>query len=211
MLPNIEGFTHASSLDLHISYYIINLYTGFKQLYTIFIPWGKYEHQKLSIGICNSPNIFQENISKLFKGFNMLCTYLDNILVITKIYFLDHLENLEKVLHKFAEVGLILNTEKSFFGHIENEYLGFWDNKNDAETLLSKVDYIKEIYAPTKVCDVCWFVGIFIYYRDMCRRRENTLSPKTKLWPTKAEFKWSGEKQNNLITMMKIFVRHVLL
>ena len=36
------------------------------------------------MGVCNSPNIFQEYIYKIFEGFDMLGAYIDNILVITK-------------------------------------------------------------------------------------------------------------------------------
>ena len=41
---NIEGFTNASSLELKISYYNINLSPGAKNIYTIVLPRGvKYE------------------------------------------------------------------------------------------------------------------------------------------------------------------------
>ena len=64
---------------------------GAKQLCNIVIPWGKYEYQKLPMGVCNSPNIFQEKISKLFEGLYMMRAYIDYVLVITKNYFKDHI------------------------------------------------------------------------------------------------------------------------
>ena len=72
MLLDPEGFTYASSLDLNMGYYHIELSPGSKQLYTIVLPWGKYYYQNLPIGVCNSPDIFQENISKLFYSFDMV-------------------------------------------------------------------------------------------------------------------------------------------
>ena len=33
---------------------------GENQLYKIVLPWGKFEHQKLPMGVCNIPNIFKE-------------------------------------------------------------------------------------------------------------------------------------------------------
>ena len=62
MIIKLEGFTHASSLDLSMGYYHIKLSLGAKQICTILLPWGKYEYQKLPMGVCNSPNIFQEKI-----------------------------------------------------------------------------------------------------------------------------------------------------
>ena len=34
--------------------------------------------------VCNSPDIFQENISELFDGFDMVRAYIDDVLVRTK-------------------------------------------------------------------------------------------------------------------------------
>ena len=36
------------------------------------------------MGVCNSFDILQEKISKLFEGFNMVRAYIDNVLTITK-------------------------------------------------------------------------------------------------------------------------------
>ena len=72
MLIKLEGFTYTYYLDLNTGYYHIELSPGDKQFSTIVIPWEKDEYQKLPMGVCNSPGIFQENISKLFKGFDMV-------------------------------------------------------------------------------------------------------------------------------------------
>jgi hypothetical protein len=39
-----------------------------KQLCKIVLPFGKYEYQRLPMGLCNSPDIFQEKISELMLG-----------------------------------------------------------------------------------------------------------------------------------------------
>ena len=62
MLLNLEGLTYASYWDLNMGYYHIELSLGAKQICTIVLPWGKYKYQKLHMGICNSSDIFQENI-----------------------------------------------------------------------------------------------------------------------------------------------------
>ena len=76
MLLKLEGFIYASSLDLNMGYYNIELTPGAKKLCTIVLLWGKYEYQKLHMGVCNSPNIFQEKVSKLFEGFDMVRAYI---------------------------------------------------------------------------------------------------------------------------------------
>ena len=66
LLLKLEGFQHAISLDLYMGYYHIELMPFSKRLCTIVMPWGKYKYQCLPMGLCNSPNIFQEHMFELF-------------------------------------------------------------------------------------------------------------------------------------------------
>ena len=67
-----------------MGYYNLELYPISKKIFTIVTLWVKCEYQKLLTGVCNIPNIFQENIPELLEGFDMVQAYIDNILVITK-------------------------------------------------------------------------------------------------------------------------------
>ena len=64
------------------------------------------------MGVCNIPNIFQQNISKPFNGLDMVCTFIEDILVITKNDFTEHLKALDRVLQRHLEVVLKVNTRK---------------------------------------------------------------------------------------------------
>ena len=77
------------------------------------------------MGVCSSPDIFQEKIYELFECFDMVRAYIDDVLVITKNTFKDHIKSLDRVLQRLEEAGLKVNVEKYFFGKIETEYLGF--------------------------------------------------------------------------------------
>jgi len=68
MLLNLEGFQWATSLDLNMGYYHIRLDPSSKELCTIVLPFGKYEYQAIPMGLCNSPDIFQEKMSELMDG-----------------------------------------------------------------------------------------------------------------------------------------------
>ena len=108
-----------------MGYYHIELSPVYKHLCMILIPWGKYEYQKLPMGVCNSPDIFQEKISELYDGFDMVHAYIDDVLVIPKDNLEDHLKDLDRVLQRLAEAGLKVSAEKSFLGRTETEYIGF--------------------------------------------------------------------------------------
>ena len=77
------------------------------------------------MGICNSLDIFQEKISELFDGFDMVRVYIDDVLVTTKNNLEDILKALRRGLKIIAEAGLKLDAEKYLFGKTETEYLGF--------------------------------------------------------------------------------------
>ena len=54
------------------------------------------------MGVYNSPNIFQENISKIFGGLYMVRAYIDYVLAITKNNLEDHLKSFDMVLQILA-------------------------------------------------------------------------------------------------------------
>ena len=62
------------------------------------MPWGKYSYMRLPMGIAGSPDIFQEKMSDLMRALIYVRTYLDDLLVITKGAFEDHLVKTKEVL-----------------------------------------------------------------------------------------------------------------
>ena len=63
----IEKLTQRIPIQ-NTGYYHIELSAKSKELSTIVTQWGKYEYQRLPMGLCNSPDIFQEKMSELFIG-----------------------------------------------------------------------------------------------------------------------------------------------
>ena len=126
MLLNLEGFQCATSLDLNMGYYHLELDDRAKELCTIVLPFGKFEYQRTPMGLCNSPDIFQEKMCELFHGLDHVRAYIDDLLCLTKGTFGDNLEKLEQIFSRLTSAGLKVNANKSFFGRSELEYLGYW-------------------------------------------------------------------------------------
>ena len=80
---------------------------------------GKYHYTRLSIGITNYPDIFQQNMNSLFHVFEFIRVYIDELLILTKRYLKDHVQKLEITLNKLKENGPKYMIEKYFFGHTE--------------------------------------------------------------------------------------------
>jgi Reverse transcriptase (RNA-dependent DNA polymerase) len=111
-----------------MGYYHIELSPASKQMCTIILPWGKYEYQRLLMGLCNSPNIFQEKMSSLMQGLDYVRAYIDDTLALTNGDWYDHLHKLELVFQQLQQAGLKVNARKSFFGHSELEYLPYFSD-----------------------------------------------------------------------------------
>ena len=211
LMLKLEGFQYGTSLDLNMGYYHIELSPNSKRLCTIVLPWGKYEYQRLPMGLCNSPDIFQEKMSILMGDLEYIRTYIDDLLCITKGTWEDHLEKLEEVFKRLQNAGLKVNARKSFFGRGELEYLGYWITRDGIMPIPKKVKAIKNMATPRTIRDVRKFVGMVNYYRDMWVRRSDILSPLTKLCSKNATFKWGKEQQKAFNDMKKILSREVLL
>ena len=86
-----------------MGYYHIKLCPMSRKLCTIVLPWGKFEYQKLPMGLCNSPDIFQEKMNELFIGLEYVRAYMDDLLVISNGSFEDHLNKLNVVFQKLQD------------------------------------------------------------------------------------------------------------
>ena len=76
------------------------------------------------MGLCNSPDIFQETMSELMIGLEFARAYLDNLLIISKSDFNEDLEHLEVALNRLSKAGSKINASKCSFCKTELEYLG---------------------------------------------------------------------------------------
>ena len=73
---------------------------------TIILPWVKYRYKRLPMGVSNSPDIFQEKMNEIFCAFEFIRVYIDEMIIITKGDWSDHLETLERTLKILNTMGL---------------------------------------------------------------------------------------------------------
>ena len=211
MLLNLEGFQFATSLDLNMGYYHIELNPNSKRYCTIVLPFGKFEYQRIPMGLCNSPDIFQEKMSELMDGLEFIRCYINDLLCLTKGDFDDHLDKLEHVFRRLKEAGLKVNAKKSFFARTELEYLGYWITRDGIQPLKEKVAAIMNIDTPTNRKELRSFIGIVNYYRDMWIRRSHVLAPLAALTSKTTKWEWGPKQQAAFDMAKKVIARHVIL
>ena len=125
-MQKLQGFTYATALDLSMGYYHIPLDKALQKLCTTILPWGKYQYKQLPMGIKNSPNIFQAIMSDMLGDLEFVRAYIDDILIITKGSYEDHMAKLNTVLNRIGASGFHINIQKCSFMQHELEYLGYW-------------------------------------------------------------------------------------
>jgi len=211
LLLKLEGFTYGTSLDLNMGYYHIELDLFSRKLCTFVLPWGKYEYTRLPMGLCNSPDIFQEKMSELMAGLEFVKVYLDDLLTLTKGDFEDHLSCLEKVLDRISMAGLKVNAKKSFFARGELEYLGYWITREGISPVLSKIDAMKKIKEPTNKKELRSFIGMINFYRDMWQRRSDLLAPLSALTSKTSPWKWTEVEQKAFEAIKQMISKETLL
>jgi hypothetical protein len=84
LLLKLEGFQYANGLDLNIGYYQSEFSPDVRKLYTVELPYGKSEYQRLPTGLDSSPDVFQKNMSKLIAEQEYVRAYTDDLLANTQ-------------------------------------------------------------------------------------------------------------------------------
>ena len=57
------------------------------------------------MGVANFPDIFQQKMNDLFHGCLFICAYIDELLILSKLDWTDHVQNLELTLNKLKGKG----------------------------------------------------------------------------------------------------------
>jgi hypothetical protein len=161
--------------------------------------------------VASSADIFQEKMSELMYGLEFVRAHIDDLLVLTKNSFEDHLDKLELALTRLDEAGLKINAEKSFFGKHETEYLGFRMCRKGVRPINNKVTALLNIKAPNTKKKVRSFVGMINYYKQMWMHRSHMLTPLTRLQGQGVKFKWMNVEQTAFDNTKKIMAKETLL
>jgi hypothetical protein len=98
LLHKLEGLMYATYIDLNMGYYHIKLDPDAQNYCTIITQWGCLSYLRMPMGVSSSADIFQERMSELMRGLDFVRCYIDDVLMVSKNSFLDHLFKLDEVL-----------------------------------------------------------------------------------------------------------------
>lgn len=201
-MQELEGFQYASSLDLNMGYYHIRLSEKSSDICTIVTNFGKFRYRRLSMGVSGSPDIFQAKIYKLMGDLEGVKAYIDDILVINRGSFSQHLEQLEDIFKCCQKSNLKLNAEKCNFGLNKIVYLEYIVTRQGIKPNLKKIKSIQAMERSSTVTEVRRFIGMIQYYRDLWPRHSHLLKLFTDVLSGK-----KGTKINCTPELETVFIK----
>ena len=128
---------------------------------------GLFEPTVMFFSLSNSPATFQQLMNDLFKDMiteGWLVVYMDDLLISSPDFSTDT-EQTKKVLQRMKELNLHLKIKKCKFGVSQINYLGMVLSHKKIKMDLTKLNRIKNWPTPTKVKDICLFLGATNVYR----------------------------------------------
>jgi len=137
------------------------------------------------MGVSCAPDIFQSKMNGLLGDIEGVRAYLDDILILSKSNYTEHLVQVERVFDRMQKAGLKINAGKSHFGINEVEYLGYVVTRE------------AHLQCPTTTTEVRRVIGLVQYYRDLWDKRSHILALLTDsaTGPKNKKIEWKDEHE----------------
>ena len=203
-IPNLRDFSHNlsgctvfSKLDLLKAYFQIDVEESAIPKTAISTPFGLFEFVRMPYGLRNASQTFQRYVNEIFRNFDFVFIYIDDILIASKSEE-EHLLHLKAVFEALVKNGILLNISKCDLGKVSIEYLGHKVSAQGISPLPSKVEAIQSFEKPTTQRQLRRFLGMINFYHRFLPNCANILAPinsllrpKRKSSPTSIE--WNPE------------------
>ena len=194
LFTTLSGGQSFTTLDLSHAYLQLELEEESQELVTINTHKGLYKYKRLPFGVASAPAIFQRTMEATLQGLQMVCVYLDDILVSGKTQQ-EHLANLHEVLTRLESAGLRLKREKCTFCQSEVTYLGHIISADGLKPSPNKVKAVSNLPSPSKVSELKTFLGLVNYYAKFLPDLATRLAPLYKLLKHDESWIWSTEQE----------------
>ena len=124
-MQQLEVFHYATALDINMGYYTIRLSSASQDMMMIVAEFGKFEYNRLPMGIWDSGDIFQSKVGELLSDIEGVKTYIGDILVLSKDWFTKHIAQMRTIFGRLHAAVLKVNSHKCSFGLKYITYLGY--------------------------------------------------------------------------------------
>jgi len=183
-LSRLHGMTWVTTLDLSGAFHLLPIQKEADRQKTAFAtPSGLYQWKVLPMGLKNASAIFSQFMDTVLGSLKHECVlpYLDDAAVVSRGSFDDHLRDVARVLHRFADWGLQLNVAKCAFFAKEVKFLGHIISPEGIKMDPKKIAAIENMAPPESTKNVRTFLGMSGYYRKFIKNYARRAGPLHQL------------------------------
>ena len=144
-MQQLGGFQYATALDINMGYYKIIFSPDSQDMTNIVTGFVKLKYNCLHMGMCASGDIFQAKVDEILGDIEGVKNYIDDILVLGRDSFENHIEQLIIIFGRLCAAGLKVNSSKCSFGLKDIPYLGYVITREGIKSDPNKVQGILDI------------------------------------------------------------------
>ena len=215
-LPLIADLTNSfagahifTKLDIRWGYNNVQIKEGDEHKAVFKTKYGLWEPTVMFFGLCNSPSTFQAMMDWIFRPIidkweplgTKVGKYMDDVAVATKTNLKDHIACVTKILELAMRYDLFFKPEKCTFHVPRMDYLGIIIEKGMTCMDPVKVEGIRNWPRPTKVKDICSFLGFCNFYRPFIRGFAHIARPLNELTKKDTEWNWTSRQEEAFNTL----------
>ena len=146
---------------------------------------------RMPFGLKNVGQTFQRFMDDILDGIPHMFIYLDDVLVASPTVA-EHKKDLQRVMERLRQHGLVINDEKCQLFKPQVEFLGHLVDQSGIRLLPAKVKAITKYPRPTTCSQLLSFLRMINFYRRFIRGAASILKPLTD------ETKGGGPKHRKL-------------
>jgi hypothetical protein len=203
LISDLSGAYIFSKVDVRQGYNNVRIKKGDEWKVVFKTKFGHWEPLVMFFGLTNSPSTFQEMMNVIYKEViekhaargTIIRIYMDDIAIATTGTIQDHIDAVHDVLRVTEQHDLYFKLSKCTFHASSIDYLGVIIEKGMTRMDPVKIAGIKNWPTPTKVKDVCSFLGFCNFYRPFIRGFAHLARPLNELTRKDAEWSWGTRHQ----------------